>query len=283
MVEHAEEPSKDSLGLDLDSLKIGDVQVKATPPEKTSTDKNEAPEHPEPQSAVPSDGQCDDEQTEPAEGTDTSVDPVAATSEEKKPPPREKKKPYNNPERVKTGGTQREKLSDDQLAQRMARIREQNEKIKQRRADVEADKQEFRKTQEEERQKQMRNKRVQESVNQAREQNARRKLDKIQNREWDTGKPGVGRSNTAEREPPSNPANQPPAQSARIGIRGGVRGGGGGRGRGRGRGGGPPRDASAKSPVVSPTDENPTTATIPAAAPAPDAPEATLTAAGASA
>lgn len=62
----------------------------------------------------------------------------------------EKKKPYVNPERVKTGGPQRvravlvvyarstddctqEKPSEEELAERMQRIKEQNEKIKQRR------------------------------------------------------------------------------------------------------------------------------------------------------
>jgi hypothetical protein len=64
---------------------------------------------------------------------------------------KDKKKAYVNPERVKTGGNQRvcwksnlfhidilltafkDKLSDEELVERMARMREQNEKIKQRR------------------------------------------------------------------------------------------------------------------------------------------------------
>lgn len=63
---------------------------------------------------------------------------------------KEKGKPYVNPERVKTGGAQRvghflysyqilfdtpqqDKLSDEALQERMARIKEQNERIKQRR------------------------------------------------------------------------------------------------------------------------------------------------------
>lgn len=61
----------------------------------------------------------------------------------------EKKKPYVNPERVKTGGQRvgagvvvhvrstddctQEKPSEEELAERMQRIKEQNEKIKQRR------------------------------------------------------------------------------------------------------------------------------------------------------
>jgi len=44
-----------------------------------------------------------------------------------------KKSPYINPERVNTGGLPRDKLTDEELAERMARMREQNEKIKQRR------------------------------------------------------------------------------------------------------------------------------------------------------
>jgi hypothetical protein len=64
---------------------------------------------------------------------------------------KDKKKPYANPERVKTGGNQRvsckhklgllatsltyikDKLSEEELVERMVRMREQNEKIKQRR------------------------------------------------------------------------------------------------------------------------------------------------------
>ncbi|KAH9180394.1 hypothetical protein EDB89DRAFT_1918987 [Lactarius sanguifluus] len=58
-----------------------------------------------------------------------------------------KKSPYVNPERVKTGGLPRDKLTDEELAERMARMREQNEKIKQRRLDVAADEDAFKQTQ----------------------------------------------------------------------------------------------------------------------------------------
>ena len=105
--------STNSLGLDFDQLKI-------TEQESNKTSEADAP----PQ---------EDQQT-----------PVA------EPQTREKKKPYVNLERVKTGGTQRvpkcrsqfichvlidskDKLSEEALTERMARMREQNEKIKQRR------------------------------------------------------------------------------------------------------------------------------------------------------
>ncbi|KAG6850479.1 hypothetical protein H0H93_012900 [Arthromyces matolae] len=101
----------------------------------------------------------------------------------------EKKKPYVNAERVKTGGPQRDKLSDEALAERMARIKEQNEKIKQRRLDVKADEEAFRKMQESERIKLAATRKVQEGIDRTREQNAKRKMDKIQSREWDSGKP----------------------------------------------------------------------------------------------
>ncbi|CAL1703879.1 unnamed protein product [Somion occarium] len=146
---------------------------------------------------------------------------------------KEKKKPYVNPDRVKTGGAQRDKLTDEELTERMARIREQNERIKQRREDVKKDEDEFKKMQEAERQKAAKTKKVQEHINRTREQNARRKLDKIQNREWDAGKPGGSwKDSKSSTENGEADANRPPA--AKIGIRGVVRGGGAGRGRGRG-------------------------------------------------
>ncbi|OCH95212.1 hypothetical protein OBBRIDRAFT_800628 [Obba rivulosa] len=156
-----------------------------------------------------------------------------------------KERPYFNPERVKTGGAQRDKLSEEALAERMTRIREQNEKIKQRRMNVIADEEAFKKSQEEERAKAEEIKKVQEHVDRTREQNARRKLDKIQNREWDSGKQTEDGWKPAERvEEHLNPvrsewSERPPRES---GIRGAVRGERRGeregeRGRGRGRGG----------------------------------------------
>ncbi|KXN90448.1 hypothetical protein AN958_04120 [Leucoagaricus sp. SymC.cos] len=165
-------------------------------------------------------------------------------------PHREKKKPYVNPDRVKTGGPQREKLTDEELAERMARIREQNEKIKQRRLDVAADEAAFRQTQEKERQKQERTKKIQDNVDKAREQNIKRKMDKAQNREWDSGKPATTAWQSKSRNTPSSqeptpadegaPATDPssPRSPDKPGSGTWTRGGSpprGGRGRGRGR------------------------------------------------
>jgi hypothetical protein len=54
---------------------------------------------------------------------------------------------------------------------------------------VQADEAAFRKTQELERAKLAQIRKVQENVDRTREQNAKRKMDKIQSREWDSGKP----------------------------------------------------------------------------------------------
>lgn len=57
----------------------------------------------------------------------------------------------------------------------------------------------FKQTQEEERAKQARTRKLQANVDEAREQNARRKLEKAQAREWDSGK----------EQPKSNPKPEP--------------------------------------------------------------------------
>lgn len=137
---------------------------------------------------------------------------------------KKKQKPYINPERFKTGGAQREKPSDEELAERMQRIKAQNEKIKQRRLDVEADEEAFRKTQQEERVKIAHARKVQETVNHAREQNAVRKMERIETREWDSGKP----ASATESKTVTTPSP--------LGSRGGSRGRPG-RGTRRGRGG----------------------------------------------
>ncbi|KAG1804228.1 uncharacterized protein BJ212DRAFT_1284609 [Suillus subaureus] len=152
---------------------------------------------------------------------------------------KEKKKPYVNPERVKTGGAQREKLSEEALAERMQRIKEQNEKIKQRRIDVQADEDAFKKTQEADRVRQAHQRKVQEGVDRTREQNARRKLDKIQNREWDSGKSQGDWKKTRNPAPADGSVAVPSSSpSEHRGGRGRGSGRGGpSRGRGRGRGG----------------------------------------------
>lgn len=114
-----------------------------------------------------------------------------------------KKSPYVNPERVKTGGLPKDKLTDEELAERMARMREQNEKIKQRRLDVAADEDAFKQTQAAERQRQAHMRKVQDTVNRTREQNAQRKMDKIQSREWDSEKKAERWQTVAKSEQPA--------------------------------------------------------------------------------
>ncbi|THU98694.1 hypothetical protein K435DRAFT_777354 [Dendrothele bispora CBS 962.96] len=175
---------------------------------------------------------------------------------------KERKKPYVNPERVKTGG---DKLSDEELAERIKRIRQQNEKIKQRLLDVQADEDAFRKTQEVDRAKQTRSHKVQESVDNAHEQNAKRKMDKIQSREWDSGKPAPDWKNKGQAsnskqttenvekeeegaEGKEVSQNQPEGQWTRGGgVRGSYRGRGHGRGRGRGTGPTPKAETTGKA------------------------------------
>nr|VWO99067.1 Zn(2)-C6 fungal-type domain-containing protein [Ganoderma boninense] len=216
-----DQAASNSLGLDLEALKIKDGPDSAP----------SAPEDVPPASADAS-----------PEADETKDDGESKDEAAEKKELKEKKKPYVNPDRVKTGGAQR-KPSEEELAERMARIREQNEKIKQRRLDVQADEDEYKKKQEADRAKLAKQKKVQESVDKAREQNARRKMDKIQGREWDSGKP-TREWNKPKNEQTGEDGEQRPQPS--INIRGAVRGGGrgrGGGGRGRGRG------------VTSPTSE----------------------------
>jgi len=232
-----------SLGLDLDALKIKDDPESSGSPavpkdEEARTEASEKTEEPK----------SDEGAGEEAEEEEAK----SPTSEGKSAEPREKKKPYVNPERVKTGGAQRDKLSEEELTLRMARIREQNEKIKQRRMDVQADEDAFKKTQEAERIKAAKTKKVQETIDRTREQNARRKMEKIQNREWDAGKPARDWKSPNKPED-SDEAAKTPRPS--VGIRGAVRGGGAGRGRGR-------------APSTPTTEKTEKTAEEPAATPA---------------
>ncbi|KAE9389738.1 hypothetical protein BT96DRAFT_781380, partial [Gymnopus androsaceus JB14] len=144
------------------------------------------------------------EETPAAQSPSSEKGPEAAASDS-----RDRKKPYVNPERVKTGGSQRDKLSEEELTERMERIRQQNEKIKQRRVDVQADEDAFRKTQEVEKAKLARNRKVQESVDTAREQNAKRKMEKVQSREWDSGKPSAADWKARNQSTPTTPSKEP--------------------------------------------------------------------------
>jgi len=206
--------------------------------------------------------------------TDTATSPVADTAtaattpasgaakvdvDDATKPNVQKKTPYVNPERVKTGGLPRGKLTDEELAERMARMRDQNEKIKQRRLDVAADEDAFKQTQAAERQRQAHMRKVQETVDRTREQNARRKLDKFQSREWDSDKKAEGWPSTAKPDGTEQPAAPSSASITRTNTGDAEtdapptakpRGRGlGRRGRGRGRGRGEYRDRD-KGPLA---------------------------------
>ncbi|KAJ8078449.1 hypothetical protein AAF712_012109 [Marasmius tenuissimus] len=233
-----------SLGLEFNNLSIKDETAAAE-----TTEKKEATAEATPTATT----------TESAEEPETPVSPGGKES---------KKKPYVNPDRFKTGGTQRDKLTEEELAERMERIRQQNEKIKQRRLDVQADEDAFRKTQQEEKVKQAKTRKVQESVDKAREQNAKRKMDKVQSREWDSGKPSGDWKGKKTDGPDAEESQSPQRESGgwSRGGRGGGRGrGGGGGGRGTGR----KRDSDASKPSDAAATE--TTATT---APASQATEA---------
>lgn len=106
MSDNPAEPPKDSLGLDLDSLKINDEQNKPAPEQ---SDKDEAPVA-ETVPETPTSTEADVQSSQDATATEPTGD--ATATDDKKLPPREKKKPYVNPERVKTGGSQRVREKD---------------------------------------------------------------------------------------------------------------------------------------------------------------------------
>ncbi|KAF8136120.1 hypothetical protein EV363DRAFT_721440 [Boletus edulis] len=142
---------------------------------------------------------------------ETTTEQVA--EQETKP---EKKKPYVNLERVKTGGPQREKPSEEELAERMQRIKEQNEKIKQRRLRTRRRSRRYKRRIASSRRRCAKCKKASTvRVNRTRG----RKMDKMGAREWDSGKPtgeGAVQGDAVKQE--------------------GKPGRGGARGRGRGRG-----------------------------------------------
>jgi len=182
------DPPPNSLGLDIVSEPASDTQ-------STVVDPPANPPSPSPQSTTQSPADATD-----SVASDTAASPTTPTTgtdkvDDATKPNVSKKTPYVNPERVKTGGLPRDKLTDEELAERMARMKEQNEKIKQRRLDVAADEDAFKQTQAAERQRQAKMRKVQETINRTREQNARRKLGGIQSREWDSDKKNRGMVN----------------------------------------------------------------------------------------
>lgn len=244
------DPPPNSLGLDL---------VRPEPaldPESSSPSLASAP-IPQPATQPTANSTADTDTTAAADATTpttgvTKVEDVAKSNVLKK-------SPYVNPERVNTGGLPRDKLTDEELAERMARMREQNEKIKQRRLDVAADENAFKQTQAAEQKRQAQLRKVQETVNRTREQNAQRKMDKIQSREWDSDKKGerwqmvakseqpaattattTSQTNTGESETESAPTAKQREDTVRVRGR---------RGRGRGRGRGRRASESRDKPV----------------------------------
>ncbi|KAA1471827.1 hypothetical protein DENSPDRAFT_837922 [Dentipellis sp. KUC8613] len=218
-------PTTNSLGLDLANLKIDEQKPAAPAPAPSASSPADAPA--------------------PAPASEADK-PATGKADEPKDAAREKSKPYVNHERVKTGGAPRDKLTDEELAERMAKIREQNEKIKQRRIDVQADEDAFKKTQAAERAKQAKARKIQETVDRTREQNAKRKMDKMQNREWDSGKKQGGNGNAPQSQSAADKTASSSQDTAGVpeesaeGVEGpsSPRQGGRGRGRGRGNGGG---------------------------------------------
>lgn len=87
--------ANDSLGLDLNSLKVSENSNDDVPTEQPAAEEKEAPATPA--AASPADA---------AQPTEAGPEQSAA-GDDKKQPQRERKKPYVNHERVKTGGTQR--------------------------------------------------------------------------------------------------------------------------------------------------------------------------------
>ncbi|KIY48130.1 hypothetical protein FISHEDRAFT_43882 [Fistulina hepatica ATCC 64428] len=222
-----------------------------------------------------------EEQPEVPEPSQTEEPSAESPAENKRKP----KPAYLNPNRV---NTVREKLSEAELAERMARIKEQNDKIKQRRLDVQADEAKWAESEaaraaigKKLAESRARDAKIQAAVSHNRAQNAQRKLEHIQAREWDAGKNAEQRQRQSRGQSNSTSADVPAPSGADSdrwtrgggprgqrgrgrahGHRGEGRGGHGeGRGRGsRGRGRGDARAAGDTSAA--------NVASVPAAAPA---------------
>jgi len=118
-----DEASSNTLGLDFDNIRIQE------PPAAAALKPSDIVTSQVAIDPIPADDKkLLSEQPSPRDDQSTKLDSNLNNIQLK-----EKKKPYVNPERVKTGGAQRDKLSEEELGERMLRMREQNEKIKQRR------------------------------------------------------------------------------------------------------------------------------------------------------
>ena len=95
MSEPQPQPSNDSLGLDLDSLKVNDDDAKDASAQRPAAEEKD--------SAAASPAVSTADAAQPTTGGPEQ----SGMGDEKRQPQRERKKPYINPERVKTGGAQR--------------------------------------------------------------------------------------------------------------------------------------------------------------------------------
>ncbi|PWN47671.1 hypothetical protein IE53DRAFT_390202 [Violaceomyces palustris] len=175
-----------------------------------------------------------------------------ASSPPPPPPPTQPKrgaapKQYLNPTRHLTGGPTREKLSPEQLAERMEKAKIQNEAILKRRELVERDKDcysEITEREKEERREKARkaveDKKIQLAIDEERSKNRARKLEKAERRDWDSEKSGrdaLWQTNYKEYSRGGGGGRGGGGYGRDFG-RGTGRYEGGGRGRGRGVGGG---------------------------------------------
>ena len=116
---------------------------------------------------------------------------------------------------------------------------------------MQADEDAFKKSEEDERAMQARIRKVQEGVNNARQQSARRKMEKIEAREWDTGKKDGQPENVWGHEEEGGKEGKPRGRG-----RGRGRSRGRGRGRGQGQGDAVAADSDPWSPTTSGTEAN---------------------------
>jgi len=141
-----------------------------------------------PENASAADASKDDDQNAETEAAAVPEKENENSDGAQKEPKKTPAKPYVNPQRFLTGGSPREKLSPGELEKKIARIRENNEKIKQRQLTIQADEDAFKATQSADIKKQAQNRKIQDGINRNREQNAQRKMERMNNREWDSNK-----------------------------------------------------------------------------------------------
>lgn len=95
--------NSNSLGLDLEALKIKDHPEPSGSPIQDAKDERATPA----EDASPAASAQDSADAPAEDGAEQDKAPTSPVSEGKRTEPKEKKKPYVNPERVRTGGAQR--------------------------------------------------------------------------------------------------------------------------------------------------------------------------------